>query len=283
MAAMRIAFGALAIWYLSDLFPLLSDQYGPHAWLPVEQRLEVPHVGYFSLLVVFNSEEGLYVTMAAGLASALAFTLGFRTRLSGCVLWLVLVSLWNRNPTVMDGDDALLRIMIGYLTLSPCGKVWSIDAGWRQSDVVIEIWPLRLIQIQVCVLYFVSGLVKFQSPQWSDGTILQYVLVHPEYSRWKVLDFSSEPLAISLMAKLAWGIRWWELLFPLLMINRFTRSSALACGVIFHLGLLFFMRLRAFPLLMLSAYIAFLPPGWLEGLSSSYRRKPRSSSACRGD
>ena len=111
---------------------------------------------------------------------------------------------------------------------------------------------------QNCLTYFVSSWVKFQSPEWLDGTIMQYVLIHPQYSRWDDWVFIDNPLITGLLAGLAEFIRWWELLFPFLLINTYTRRVSLLIGILFHLGLLLTMNLRWFPVIMLSLYPALL-------------------------
>jgi uncharacterized membrane protein YphA (DoxX/SURF4 family) len=148
--------------------------------------------------------------------------------------------------------------MCFYLLLSPCGNCWSVDACLRKMSEHVAVWPLRLIQFQIALIYFVSGWVKFQSPEWLDGTIMQYVLIHPQYSRWDGWGFIDNPLITGLLAGLAGFIRWWELLFPFLLINTYTRRVSLLIGVLFHLGLLLTMNLRWFPVIMLSLYPALL-------------------------
>jgi hypothetical protein len=122
----------------------------------------------------------------------------------------------------------------------------------------VSVWPLRLIQFQIALIYFVSGWVKFHSPEWLDGTIMQYVLIHPQYSRWDGWSFIDIPLLSGVLVALAGFIRWWELLFPFLLINAHSRKISLLIGILFHAGLLLTMNLRWFPVIMLSLYLALL-------------------------
>jgi hypothetical protein len=145
-----------------------------------------------------------------------------------------------------------------YLMLSSCGNFWSVDACLQIKPQQVSVWPLRLIQFQIALIYFVSGWVKFHSPEWLDGTIMQYVLIHPQYSRWDGWGLIDNPLLSGVLVTLAGFIRWWELLFPFLLINARSRKIILLIGILFHAGLLLTMNLRWFPVIMLSLYLALL-------------------------
>jgi len=210
-----------------------------------------------------------------GIVAAFLLMIGWKSRLTACITWLVWVSLWNRNPLLLDGDDAVLKVMCFYLMLSSCGNCWSIDACFHKMPHQVAVWPLRLIQFQIALIYFVSGWVKFQSPEWLDGTIMQYVLIHPQYSRWDGWIFIDKPLINVFLAGLAGFIRWWELLFPFLLLNAYSRKISILIGILFHLGLLLTMNLRWFPVIMLSLYPALLSNDIFIGLQEkliSYSR-----------
>jgi hypothetical protein len=87
---------------------------------------------------------------------------------------------------------------------------------------------------------------------------MQYVLIHPQYSRWNGWVIIDYPMITGLLASLAGVIRWWELLFPVLLINAYTRKISLLIGILFHLGLLLTMNLRWFALIMLALYLALI-------------------------
>jgi len=193
-----------------------------------------------------------------GIIAAFMLMIGWQSRLAATITWLVWVSLWNRNPLLLDGDDAILKLMCFYLMLSSCGNCWSVDACLQIKPQQVSVWPLRLIQFQIALIYFVSGWVKFHSPEWLDGTIMQYVLIHPQYSRWDGWSFIDNPLLSGVLLALAGFIRWWELLFPFLLINAHSRKISLLIGILFHAGLLLTMNLRWFPVIMLSLYPALL-------------------------
>lgn len=258
-ATLRIGLGFLILIYLLELLRFYTLHFSPEGWLGSRQDLFLDNSGSWSILFLVDSETAAYLLFLSAIGCSIAFTLGYKTSLSGWCTLIALVSLWNRNPLILDGDDAVLRIMLFYLLLSPCGSALSIDSRFSQQTKKAEIWPLRLIQLQLAFIYFVSGWVKFYSPQWDNGTVLQYVLVHPEYSRWDFSQLLIYPFFLYCLNAIAFSIKWWELLFPILLIHRKTRFLCLSVGVTFHLGLFAFMNLRWFSWIMLTCYLAFIP------------------------
>ena len=258
---LRIVFGCITAIYFIQLLPYVETQFSGSGWLGGIQQIAIQNGGSWSLFFIQANEHATtlaYAFVIVGIIAAFLLMIGWQSRINAFIAWLVWVSLWNRNPLLLDGDDAILKLMCFYLMLSPCGNCWSVDAYLHKKSHQVAIWPLRLIQFQVALIYFVSGWVKFHSQAWLDGTIIQYVLIHPHYSRWDGWVMIGNAVFTSLLAGIAHVIRWWELLFPLLMINVTTRKLSLMIGVLFHLGLLFTMNLRWFAVIMLALYPALI-------------------------
>ena len=260
-AALRIAFGGLSLVYFIQLLPYVEAQFSGTGWLGDVQQIAIQNGGSWSLFFIPVAEQATslaYAVVILGMASAFLMMVGWHSRIAVGITWLVWVSLWNRNPLLLDGDDAVLKMMCFYLMLSPSGNCWSVDANLCSKPQTVAIWPLRLVQFQIALIYFVSGWVKFQSPEWLDGTIMQYVLIHLQYSRWDGWAIIDKPMMTGLLTGLAGFIRWWELLFPLLLLNTNTRKLSILIGILFHVGLLLSMNLRWFAVIMLALYLALI-------------------------
>lgn len=260
-AILRISFGLLSTVYLLQLLPFIDTHFSGNSWLANVQLPKLLNWGTWS---IFNVQLGSYsafyshAVLILGIGAAIAMMVGWKTRWSTFITWLVLASLWNRNPLLLDGDDAVLKVMAFYLLLTPCGGAWSIDAQHHKLPTEAAVWPLRLIQFQIALIYFVSGWVKFHSAEWLDGSVLQYVLSHPHYSRFDWSGYFKSAWFVGMLSVLASIIRWWELLFPFLLLNSYLRRLSLVLGVMFHIGLLVTMNLRWFPIIMLALYPALL-------------------------
>jgi hypothetical protein len=151
------------------------------------------------------------------------------------------------------------------VALGPSGRAWSIDA-WRaplrrsaQTPATTPIWPIRLIQIQIAVLYFFTGLEKLHGSTWHDGSALAFALAHPSISRFDIAPLASFAPVALVLATMTRLTLVWELSFPLLVCFRIGRWVALGIGVFIHLGIIVFMRIHWFGQIMIMSYLAFLP------------------------
>jgi hypothetical protein len=57
------------------------------------------------------------------------------------------------------------------------------------------IWPLRLIQIQIVLIYLCSGYAKIHGRDWVDGTAVARVLLQFNPAVMELLRPKSVPLA----------------------------------------------------------------------------------------
>lgn len=270
-ALLRLGLGTLITGYLIGLLPVWSFHFSPAGWLGQTADPGLNTSGPWSVLFLTSTPTQSWLFVTGAIATSLCFTAGIFTRCSGILTLVALISIWNRNPLVLDGDDAMLRIMLLFLLFSPCGTALSLLPGNSDPARLTPVWPLRMIQIQTGLVYFVSGWVKFHSPEWLDGTILQYVLTHPAYSRVDFSGWMNNTLFNTLLALISHTVMWWELLFPVLILGRYSRRPTLCFGLLFHTGLLLLMKLRGFSLIMLTLYLAFIPGEWLKRFN---RRRP---------
>jgi hypothetical protein len=194
--------------------------------------------------------------------SALTLLLGWRSRTSALVAWILAVSFFNLNPDLHDGGDRVRILGLMYLMLSPCGAVWSVDRLWlnrgrpASRTIYIAPWPVRLLAIQLALIYVASGVPKMRDPSWGEGSSVYYILANLTWSTWAYAQVPVPEFATRL---LTWIVPAWEVGFPILVLMRRTRALTLAMGVLFHLALFATMRLGLFPLYMLCLYLPFVP------------------------
>ncbi|MEC8025691.1 MAG: HTTM domain-containing protein [Myxococcota bacterium] len=109
---------------------------------------------------------------------AASFTVGFRTRLSQVVMWVLLLGLHRRNPMVLQGGDVMLRLLLFWSLFLPLGATWSVDAAIRGASNrvgrVFNVGALGLL-VQLVVIYGYGLVLKSGAP-WRDGTAVHYAL-----------------------------------------------------------------------------------------------------------
>lgn len=289
LAALRIGTGLFAFLTLLGLAPLTELHYSNAGWLPISWMLTRPSEQGFTLLHTFTSPFGVKVFLGISMAAALAMMLGFHARVASWATFLALVSFQQRNTLLYYGGDTVLRLLAFGVALGPSGRAWSLDA-WRArfrgpaalTKATTPVWPIRLIQFQIAVLYFFTGLEKLHGSTWHDGSALAIVLAHPSVSRFDIARLATlAPVAFALRTMTRLTLVW-ELLFPLLVCSRIGRWVALGIGAAIHLGIIVFLRIHWFGQIMLMSYLAFLPAEefgprglrlWLRGRAWLERRR----------
>ena len=204
-----------------------------------------------------------------GFFAALGYTLGLFTPVSGPILWLVTVSLRNRLAWAwMDGGLQVLPGALLIMLFAPTGGQLTLGrfrSSRHEPATYADSWPLRLLQLQLCLIYLQSGYYKLLGAQWTQGDAVGLMLMSPYYSTFASGPWLETNFAVWMGRLATWGTLIWELLFPLGILWRRSRWLFLLAGVGFHLGLAVFVKLGHFPWNMLVLYLAFMttgqPPG----------------------
>lgn len=216
--------------------------------------------------------DNVFLMFALLVVAVLGMTLGCYTRLCCAIAWLLTISLHNRILWTINGGDDMFRTALFYLTIAPSGAVWSLDRRRQirhnpaEADrpVYIAPWSVRLIQIQLCAVYFFTGLAKIGA-DWIDGSALYWVLNDLSLTRW---PYFKVPMPMWICRLSSWGTLVWEIGFPLLVAMRWVRPWALLAGVALHVGILLSMEVGWFSQVTLCWYAVFLNGDMLAGLAA---------------
>lgn len=213
-----------------------------------------------ALVPALSGAVATYALWSAYGLALLALLLGWRTRAAALLAWLLTCWFQLRNPSILNAGDAVLRLGSFYLAAAflfvrSGDRALSLDrrrAG-AAGQPRVPAWTLRLLQIQVALIYFVSGFWKLADPAWRGGRALWIALANPIFSRFG--PPARAPHALFAAATLS--VAAWEFLFPALVSARRTRRWTLAFGAAIHLFILIFLNTGIFPLAMLALYPAF--------------------------
>jgi hypothetical protein len=184
-----------------------------------------------------------------------------------------MVSLWNRNPVVCDGGDAVVLVLLFWSMFADLGARFSLDVrlGRRPAAARVPAAALRFLLLQVAYIYLITFLSK-RGSSWIGGTAVQLAAGSPDWGR------GLGPLVASsagLSAALTWATLAIEGLFPLLLLSpwraRRLRAIALCAGLALHIGIFLTMGVGIFSLVMPASYLVLLRPEWLDSLA---RRLP---------
>lgn len=261
LGLLRIVFGAITVAVLSIQLPFLLDYYGSSGLLPRE-ALKLWQWRWLPEPLSTLSNTQMMVAFYALLVVAVTTTLGLYTRISSILLFLGMMFFHNRNPLILNSGDTLLRLVLLYLAISGCGKAYSLDNWLRAkrnsltsaTPTLVSLFPQRLIQIQIALIYFAAIWHKAQGPLWREGTVTWYVSRIEELNRFPLPDLLMSEWAAHLTT---WGTLGVQLCLCTLVWFKPYRNWVLLLGVMLHLGIEYKLNIPFFGLITVSCYIAF--------------------------
>ena len=257
LGLVRIAFGILSIAWTVSFFIDLPDLFGDKGVLPDGTR----QPNAWSLFQLWTTDRALLIGWCVLLLSALAMTLGWHTRLASILLCVLILSFQHRDPSAFNSGDVVVRIEALFLALAPSGAALSLDQRRRTgafwSAQIRAPWAIRLMQLQLSVIYLASVRWKVSGTTWQDGTAVAYalrlrdMLIVP-VPQW----FIDNPLLINIAT---WGALAVELSVGVLVWNRLLRPWVLLAGVLMHASIMLTMGVGFFTPAMFVLYLAFVP------------------------
>jgi hypothetical protein len=270
LGLVRMAFGVVAIGWTVSLLPDLYPLFGPHGIVPQQPG----DAFYWGVFAIFTSDRALLIGWAVLLVSSVALTIGWHSRLAALAVWVLILSFQHRDQWVWNSGDVAVRIEALVLMLSPCGAALSLDqarsAGTFWSARECAQWPLRLMQLQMSLIYLASALSKINGSAWPQGTAVSYSL------RLQDLTLLSPPHWVTdsalLMNAATWGSLAVELSLAFLVWNRRLRPWVLAAGVVMHTIIMVTIAVGFFTVAMFVLYLAFVPPETVQGLPHNAKR-----------
>ena len=192
---------------------------------------------------------------------------GYRARLFTLLCWLMLVSMQNRNPFILQGGDELLRILLFWAIFLPWGERYSIQKTSAYKQTYFSVANVGYIFL-VASVYFFSALLK-NSAEWrSDYTALYYALSIDQMRLPLGTWLYQYPTALKVLTMVVY---YTELVAPLLLIlpfiNKYTRIIAIICMVLLQLGIGSALYVGLFFIISIIALVGLLPSSsinWLE-------------------
>lgn len=155
---------------------------------------------------------------------------------------------------VANGSDLILNIFLFisiFLVTTPRFK----SKALFEYQILVSNAALLLGQIQIALIYLLSGYDKLTSAAWRSGaavhsitqlTFFQNPFVKLALSEWQCII-------------LGWFIILFEIGFAFLIWFKKFRVPMLIMGVIFHLSIVFLLGLADFGIVMILCYAVFLP------------------------
>ncbi|MEM9509484.1 MAG: hypothetical protein AAGA16_17670, partial [Cyanobacteria bacterium P01_E01_bin.35] len=115
-------------------FHLIADYYSDGGSLPRSELINVISSEYWSLNLITGSVFGQQILFIIGIFAAALLLMGYRTQLATIICWVMLLSLHNRNPSLVASSDDILRIVTFWVMFLPVGAYYSCDRALNTSN-----------------------------------------------------------------------------------------------------------------------------------------------------
>lgn len=181
-------------------------------------------------------------------AVAVALLVGWNTRVTSVVCWLLTLSLQNRNQYILFGGDQVLIHSLLWGCFLPWGRRFSLDA--RRLEPVADnyrSWAGTVLMGQLAAIYGVTALLK-NGPQWMrEGTGVYHAVTAVQYEQpigqWLRHELMDWPLLDQI---LSFGTVGWEYLVTILLFTPLRDLAALSI-IFFHFGIFATLMVGFFP------------------------------------
>lgn len=255
-AALRIAFGLLMSVTCAFIFVNADRWFGPTGVLPFAASRTIIDPDTITLFHWFpESMLAPRVLAAIMLLNCLGLVLGWHGRIHAACLFVLYTSFVHRNLAIFDSEDTVLRLACFFLALMPVDAAWSVRAARLAHRPAPPVWPLRLWQIEMTLIYLSTALLKLRGQEWWDGSALHYALGVELFQRFPVPDALANGPVLSRLA--TWSVLAVECVLPFALWVPRWRTCALAAAVAMHLAIDYAMNLFLFEWAMIAGLLAF--------------------------
>jgi hypothetical protein len=273
LGVVRMAFGALAILWGLWLLPMRDGLLDANGVTPTQPS--TAHT--WGLFAVWNTNGAMLIGIVVLVLAAFALLIGWHSRLAAILVFILIMSFERRIPLAFNSGDALVRIEALFIAISPCGAALSLDqrrtTGSFWSAQTRPNWPIRLLQVQLSIIYIAAAQVKLSGEPWLHGTAVSYVLRLEDMQRVIAPEwFATNALAMNM---LTWGTIAVELAVGILVWFPRFRPWVLAAGVLMHLLIDAYVQVGIFSYAMFVMYFAWLSPETAKLLPQKVRIAPR--------
>src|SRR5438309_1058500 len=205
--------------------------------------LESPFVPRLGWLIALGAKAGLAeetvlsIAWIALLGTGCSLLAGLFCRFSAILAWFLHLCAAKSGGLVSYGVDNFMTIGLFYLMLSPLPDRNSLDWRLRRSrpknPQLLGFWR-RVLQLHLCVIYFVSCLTKCLGSGWWNGSSVWCALIRPPFNVIDPEILVSWKYLFPVVAISIWAL---EIGYPFLIWSSKTRKIWLICICALHAGI----------------------------------------------
>ncbi len=253
----RIGVALIALLVCGLLYPdfyLLFGQNGLVIWDITDTLANPlqPTIGRLYQLIGsnFQPDTFLYLFLGTYIGTLILFLVGWQTRITAFLSWFLHLTLLNTCRFGAYGVESMLNVALFYSIFFPVGETLSLDNKKNKiQPCAYNRLCIRVLQIQMCIIYASAGIEKSLGTEWWDGNAIWYSLTEEQFWQFNFTWLADFPLIPKIMG-------WWTIAMETgycigIWFPR-TRLFWLANIILLHLGIGLFMGLYSFAAIMIT-------------------------------
>lgn len=248
--------------------PDLKFYFTQDGLVPPEQAFEIIPEFFRPPMTWFPWDPFWTLALFGALLVALfCLTVGLGGRWAALVSLILQLAFFHRNVSIIYGVDFVSNYFLLGLVFAENDRCFSIRSLWsrgrRAVSPVSSLFStvgVRLVQLQLCIIYAYTGLEKLKGQRWWDGTAVWAVIGNDQIMMFDASWLKEAPLLIGLMT---FSTVLFEIYFPVLIWLKRFRYWLIAYGWVLHAMIALIMGLFFFSGAMMAAYLLFANPDWL--------------------
>lgn len=240
--------------------PVADELFGAEGIFPYDAYVELMnYYGIEFMVYPFSLNFFPIIFLLSLTFMALMYMFGIGGKLTGFLMYFMIIILKIRNGFILDGSDNVIQVTLPFLILADnldhfrlFERKKSYNSLWKQY--LSKYFHVGLL-IQVSYVYFFTALAKFQGELWLNGTATYYTM--------RVRDFMATDFNLILTKNHYFVVistyftLFWEISFPFLIWFKKSKIYIVIFGIILHVGIWIFMRIDNFSWVMISTYLLF--------------------------
>ena len=219
----------------------------------------IPKLGWLVALggnAHINEDAVLSIAWVCLLCMGLLLLLGLFSRPAAIIAWFLHLCAAESGGLFAYGADNFMTTGLFYLMLSPLPDQYSLDHRLLKVELkgpqLLGFWR-RVLQVQMCFVYFVGGLAKCLGSGWWDGSNLWRSLTRPPFNLISPDILVQFKYALPILGI---SICLIEVGYPFFIWIRKTRLFWLICILAMHVAIGLAMGMYLFALVMIVLNLA---------------------------
>jgi predicted DCC family thiol-disulfide oxidoreductase YuxK len=206
---------------------------------------------------------------------------GYKSRVAQLGLFVMAVSIHNRNWLVNNGGDDVLRVILFLSVFLPLNRRFSIDSALekeqKETTDYFSMW-VQAFFFQVFAIYFVSYILKDHAIWRKDFTAVAYSSRLDIFATSLAIWLRGQPFIMKVITAASIYLEWFGpiLLYFSFAFGRFwwvIRLFLVVAFIGFHFGIFLTMNIGLFTFICMIMWTIFIPGPLWDTLGAHFKKK----------